>query len=746
MASYDFKLGDASVSISSGNFAFGGASDASATLDGTVIDSQLSGSTIETKHGLLQVSNSTDKVYDFTALSGGTFTFTDVKDSVSIAAFDGSNITTGITLNVAAETNAALKKISTGYGADKVTVTGATTDAYTVDLGDGNDILKFDGGLATVTLGGGKDTINVSAGSATVTLTDYNYAEGDLVSMSSAKLASVDFASGNVTIGGTSSSVMAALAENDGVYELQLNDAHYVRTGASADYVAKDVIDFASSSDADVLNLTLAGKNTDVNTVVVGATSGTVNIVVGKAAANITVDSGVDFGLGINKKGSTVNVSSILDSNDTLYLMDNAKISDIKIGDSANGSNLNTLTYGTTTVVSAIAATSVSGSFKYDINGQAGVLAYGDKTDILYTEDVTYYTRANAVDASEYGEVILNLNGVMGDAFADSIVEIKNVTSGLVAGRDKANTTIGIATEGGKKTEVYGGVAGNDSIALDNSDDDATNIIWYSNGDGNDTVSGFNAENDSVYFHDSAAAASILNDVTSINGSDIVVAMDKKNKLTLTGIGKADKDETNVINFSDIAGTNFKVAVGDGTNVAYTAGVNIYKGAKTLKIDGSDDLVVYTGASNDQYGYYDSSIKSIDASEATGTVYLSGTNANGMSITGGEGVNHMWGGGDKAQTLNGGDGVNVFWFGTGDGKDTAKNAKAEDGVNFYNIENIDDVAVKASGNAFTVTIGSDVLKVNLDVTAEEALKTFTFANQAGVQYTYDTKTNKFQQK
>lgn len=744
MASYEFDLGTASVSVSGGNFAFGGEASASYTLDGTVIDSTLAGGVIETKHGRLQAGTD-GKMYDFTALSGGTFTFTDKKDSVSIASFDGSDITSGITLNVNSSTNAALKDIKTGYGADKVTVTGASDGQYTVDLGDGKDILTFNSGLATVTMGGGKDTLNVSAAGATVTLTDYNYAEGDLVSMTGAALASVDFTSGEVTIGSASkSSVFASLAENDGVYELQLNETHYVRTGVSADYVAKDVIDFASNSDADVLNLTLAGKNTDVNTVNVGATSGTVNIVVGKAAANITVDSGVDFGLGINKKGSAVSVSSILDSSDTLYLMDNAKISDITLG-STGSADPSDLIYGTTTVKSAIAAGSVAGGFKYDINGQAGVLAYGNGTDVAYAEDVTYYARATAVDAGEYGEVVLNLNGVMGDAFADSINEIKNVTSGLVAGRNNADTKIGIATEGGEKTEVYGGVAGNDSIALA-SDDDATDIIWYSNGDGNDTVSGFNAENDSVYFHDSAAAASILNDVTSIKGSDLVVAMDKKNKLTLTGIGKAATDETNVINFSDIAGTNFKVAVGDGKNVSYTAGVNIYKGAKTLKIDGSDDLVVYTGASNDQYGYYDKSIKAIDASEATGTVYLSGTNASGMNITGGEGVNHMWGGGDKAQTLTGGDGVNVFWFGTGDGKDTAKNAKAEDGVNFYNVENIDDVAVNASGKAFTVTIGSDVLKVDLDVTAEEALKTFTFANQAGVQYTYDTKTNKFQQK
>ena len=107
----------------------------------------------------------------------------------------------------------------------------------------------------------------------------------------------------------------------------------------------------------------------------------------------------------------------------------------------------------------------------------------------------------------------------------------------------------------------------------------------------------------------------------------------------------------------------------------------------------------------------------------------------------------MWGGGDQVQTLTGGDGVNVFWFGNGDGRDTAKSAKAEDGVYLYNVEKIDDVVVKTSTNYFTVSVGSNSLKVDLGtVKADDALKTFTFADKAGVQYTYDTKTNKFQQK
>ncbi|MDY6054025.1 MAG: hypothetical protein SPI64_07905, partial [Anaerovibrio sp.] len=202
------------------------------------------------------------------------------------------------------------------------------------------------------------------------------------------------------------------------------------------------------------------------------------------------------------------------------------------------------------------------------------------------------------------------------------------------------------------------------------------------------------------------------------------------------------------IDFKDAAGNNFKVAVGDGTTVDYATGVNIYKGATTLKVSGSDDLILYTGANNDQFGYFDG-INKIDATDAKGTLALSGSNVNGMEIHGGTGVNNMWGGGNKVQTMYGNEdaAVNVFWFGNTDGRDTAKNAKAEDGVYLYDVEKIDDVTVKASTNYFTVNVGNNALKVEVGAAdATTVLEKFTFADKAGVLYTYNTETKKFQQK
>ena len=741
MAVNKYDLKTASVSVSASEFTFPASAQ---TVDGVEFAANYSNSVLETKHGLLTVTGE-EKKYNFTALTGGDFTFID-DTNASVASFDGSAASSAInvTVNNDASGNNELKSIITGSGKDVVSVTKA--NGATFDLGAGNDSISVAAGTATVTLGDGKDTINIAdAASTSVTITDYSYAD-DTVILAAADdtTLKMNYDKSMFTVKGTTTEVSIGTTMNNGVYELNLSKTgasdttHFVRTNVSSvDYVAKDAINFESDANTTTLNLTLAGKNADENSVKVGATEGTVNIVAGKAQATITVNAGVDLGLGIAKNGSVVSVTSALDAKDTLYLVDGGKLDELTF-------NSADLSYGTTSVKSAL-DNSNEGTFNYNINGKTGVLRYGTNSTngtVTYTKGVSYYANAATVNAADYGDVVLNLNGYSDDAFAAGIKTIAGVTSGLVAGRNNEATTINLATEANKKTEVYGGVGGADTIDASAADEESTNVIWYSNGDGKDSVKGFDKGNNSIYFHDATAAASVLNDALTVDSTgNMTLTLTKgKDELTL------DKTTGKTIDFKDAAGNNFKVAVGDGTTVNYAAGVNIYKGATTLKVSGSDDLILYTGANNDQYGYFNG-ITKIDATEAKGTVALSGSNVNGMEIQGGTGVNNMWGGGDKVQTLIGGEGVNVFWFGNGDGRDTAKNAKAEDGINLYNVEKIDDVAVKASTNYFTVTVGSNALKLDVgNADAATVLEKFTFADKAGMLYTYNTKTNKFQQK
>ena len=740
------------ISVASGQFTVDGSNAASVTGT-TTVKAGTKTAVIEDKKGLLIAG--ADNEYSFTAMSGGEFEFQDHQSQAEITSFDASAVSSAVKISVNASQNAKLSNIVTGAGRDVVSVKDVT--AGTFDLGAGNDSIEITKGIATVNLGEGRDTIKIAGDDTTIIkIADYSYAD-DTVIFAKADVNSLklDSEHSQITVkNDDNATVKIGTTMNNGVYELNLSKdgtdvTHFVRTNVSSvDYLAKDAINFESDVDTTALNLTLAGKNTDSNTVNVKATEGTVNIVAGKAQASITVGAGVDLGLGIAKNGSVVSVTSALDAKDTLYLVDGGKLDELTFDTTGDA----TLKYGsdaakaTAKVVNAFTKGS-EGSFNYNINGKTGVLRYGTTSGatngtVTYTKGVSYYANAATVDASDYGDVVLNLNGYSDDAFAADIKAIKGVTSGLVAGRNNEATTINLATEANKKTEVYGGVGGADTINFKDADEESTNVIWYSNGDGKDTVTDFDKGNNSIFFHDATAAASVLNDVLTVDSAGKMTLTLAKGKDELT----LDKTHGKTIDFKDAAGNNFKVAVGDGNTVNYAAGVNIYKGATTLKVSGSDDLILYTGANNDQFGYFNG-ITKIDAIEAKGTVALSGSNVNGMEIYGGTGVNNMWGGGDKVQTLIGGEGVNVFWFGNGDGRDTAKNAKAEDGINLYNVEKIDDVAVKASTNYFTVTVGSNALKVDVgSADAATVLEKFTFADKAGVLYTYNTKTNKFQQK
>lgn len=733
---YDLKT---NISVKSGYFETG----ADVTVNSTKVASGTKTSVIEDKKGLL-FAGENDGEYSFKALSGGKFTFED-GDKAKITSFDASAATSAVEISVNSAKNAKLTNIVTGSGKDTVTVTAVDNGIF--DLGAGNDSITVAGGTSTVTLGDGKDTISIAdVATTSVKIADYSYAD-DTVILNNASVASLKmkYSDSMFTVKGNAGAIVSVgTTMNNGVYELNLsngaNATHFVRTNVSSvDYVAKDAINFESDADTTSLNLTLAGKNADKNTVNVGATEGTVSIGAGKAQADISVAAGVELSLGISKKGSVVSVNNALDAKDTLYLVDGGKLDELTFDTTGGAADLK---YGSTgaKVTNAFDKDS-EGAFNYNINGKTGVLRYGHNNTVTYTKGVSYYANAVSVDAADYGEVVLNLNGDSDNAFAAGINTIDSVTSGWVVGRNNEETTINLVTEANKKTEVYGGVGGNDAIKFTNADEESTNVIWYSNGDGKDNVTGFQKGNNSIYFHDATAAASVLNNVLTMNGTNMTLTLTKgKDELSL------DNTYGKTIDFKDAAGNNFKVAVGNGTTVDYATGVNIYKGATTLKVSGSDDLILYTGANNDQFGYFDG-INKIDATDAKGTLALSGSNVNGMEIHGGTGVNNMWGGGDKVQTLTGGEGVNVFWFGNTDGRDTAKNAKAEDGVYLYDVEKIDDVTVKASTNYFTVNVGNNALKVEVGTDdATTVLEKFTFADKAGVLYTYNTETKKFQQK
>ena len=413
------------------------------------------------------------------------------------------------------------------------------------------------------------------------------------------------------------------------------------------------------------------------------------------------------------------------------------------------------LTYGKTSV-SGVLATNATGSFKVQNNGadDAFLMAYTttDTKAISFNSDAKFYLAPDkskaSVDASDLSEANINMNGNGVDyaVFDSNIVALKTAQSGYVVGRNNVATSID-ASEGAGRLDIYGGAGakGNDTIVLGDSNT-STDVIYYSLGDGNDTVTGFDAESDVVFFYNATANYKDLASVIKVNGvNDTSVVFDKKtNALTLNG----DYQGKTLVFADQNMAEAMKVAIGNNNVVEFATDTKVYTNATTLNVNTGntgDVLAINLTAQSDAYGYYSTDIVEINAAGSNATTYLVGANKANSKVIGGTGTNYIYGGGNKNQELVGNAAaVDVIYFGTGDGKDNVTSINADDGVLLYNVADINSVKVTADSSQTVVSLGSD--KLTLNGLTETDLATFTFADQSGALYTYNTTDKKFVQK
>lgn len=681
-----------------------------------------------------------DSKIKFTTELGGEYSFTE--DGVTVTAFDASGVKDVIKFDASA---LALEDIKTGAGNDSIVA--STVKGATIKTGDGNDTVVVGESTAevSVTLGDGKDTLVVSDGK--VTVMDYSFAEGDKISVGSTAgflPESVKVAEdGKFSIGGTS--VTGTLKSEGGVAELNLNGAHYAfATGNVSDYVAKDKVLFqVAATDVDTINFTSGKQGASVVASVMTGDA-TLNFVSGSGNDSVVVtgSKNTKINYAITKNSGEDEFDKVFTTDDTLILKD------------GNGTNLkidtNTLVYGNTSVNGVLAATDKTGSFKVQ-NGtsDAFLMAYtSDKSKaISFNSDAKFYLAVaeSAVDASDVSEANINMNGDGTEyaVFDKNIVALKTAQSGYVVGRNNADTSVD-ASAGVGRLDIYGGAKGDDKIILDNNT--STDVVYYSLNDGNDTVTGFNSESDVVFFYNATANYKDLASVVKSADytASATVAFSKTNTLTLDGnfTGKtlvfADQNMAEAM----------KVAIGNGANVEFATDTKVYTNANTLSVNtGStgDVIAVNLAAQSDAYGYYSTDIVNINATGSNATTYLVGANKASAKVTGGTGTNYIYGGGDKNQELVGNTAaVDVIYFGTGDGKDDVTQISADDGVFLYNVADINSVKVTADSSQTVVSLGSD--KLTLNGLSETDLATFTFADQSGALYTYNTTDKKFVQK
>ena len=673
----------------------------------------------------------------FTTELGGEYSFTET--NASVTAFDASGAKDVIKLT---SVPAGLVDIKTGAGND---VIGASVGGSTVKSGDGNDFVTVSNN-ASVTLGDGKDTLYVTGGK--VTVMDYSFAEGDKISVvgiTGFVPASVTVADdGKFSVGGTS--VTGSLKSEGGVAELMVNDKHYAfATGNVSDYVAKDEVMFqiATGADVDTINFTSGKQGASVVASVMTGDA-TLNFVSGSGSDSVVGTTKTKINYAITKNSGEDKFDKVFTTDDTLILKD------------GNGTNLKisadkNLVYGNTSVIGVLDAN--TGAFNVQNGTDASFLmAYSavDSVAIAFNTDAKFYLAADksksAVDASEISEVNINMNGDGTEyaVFDSNIVALKTAQSGYVVGRNNADTSVD-ASAGVGRLDIYGGAKGDDKIVLDNNT--STDVIYYSLGDGNDTVTGFDAANDVVFFYNANANYKDLASVVKYDEdtTTATVTFDKKtNALTLNGVNAGD---TLVFADQNMAEA-MKVAIGKNDVVEFATDTKVYTNATTLNVNTGntgDVLAINLTAQSDAYGYYSTDIVEINAAGSSATTYLVGANKANSKVIGGTGTNYIYGGGNKNQELVGNAAaVDVIYFGTGDGKDNVTSINADDGVLLYNVADISSVKVTADSSQTVVSLGSD--KLTLNGLTETDLATFTFADQSGALYNYNTTDKKFVQK
>ena len=534
--------------------------------------------------------------------------------------------------------------------------------------------------------------------------------------------------------------------KRDGVYELKTGPderslkLYAVAAAEDVTYAAKEAIDFSSDAATTTLDLTLTGEG---NEVTMQAGKGTLNLHAVSVGADVVVGSGVDVNLGVCKH-SSVTLSSALDASDILYLEDGSEIGDYSFEDKDIYVTMDKVKHAV--VTKAMDEAGKTGRFTYTNGTYYRTLSYGGGDIVDYEDDVDYFARAKTLAVGTQQDEIIHLGGQYKNVGYDTnIATVAGFYGGALAGQADKDNIFHITTLEGHKSEIYGGGASSDTVDLTDAQEGSQNVIWYGLQDGNDSVKGFDADTDRVYFHDMTADTKSLSDILKVTDSGAAITLDGKLSLAGDFSGK-------VLTFTDAAGQTVKAAIAGDQELTYSSDTKIYKTMEygtTLKVAESDEVYIETDANTDELGYYDSKITAIDASQSTGKIALSGSNIAGFTLTGGSGSNQLYGGGDKGQVMNGTQNVvDIFWFGFGDGQDTANKVEASDGLNLWNVTSIDDVQVTVGSDYFTVAVGTDRLKCNTQAgtTGTQVLESFTFGVVDHTQYNYDTTTKSFKLK
>lgn len=658
--------------------------------------------------------------------------------------------------------------ISTGAGND--TVTGATVEGVTYDLGDGNDVidiastgkkatidagagndsLKIAGEGTQVTLGDGKDTISI--GAKNVNITDFDWANDTI------QLASDLDVSSLATDGGWGNSAATGTVEaaDAGFYAISANVGGETKNYAWAgtDGTTIDV----SGSKSKVGFQIYSNINDEAGDSVIGSRQND-SIVAG---SNDTIDGGRgDDSISIAKGATAVTYklydggdsdtvqgfTAGFDSEDDVIYVDTADA--IKKASIASTSGLIIATGKAKVSLAGVATGTDSLNVKVNVAGENANVQFFEsgKNDSLngdanyvwsMTDDGTLKLVADSTDytidlgnSTNYGDTRMyhNVSNVDASASNGNVVLVSGSKAAKLTGGTGSSTLIGA----GSKGDVLVGGSGND-------------VYEYAAGYGKDTIDKYSYENtaSSKNGEDTIHFASAASSFTS-NGKNITLTFNSDSSQTLTVKDRGANDAIRFTVGDDTVATVAKVGNATAANkFTFSDDVTLYAGGSkvdtvTVGTDTYDKKNIWLDNSGTDKSAQYYGIEVVDASATTADVVIAGSSAN-ETLKASKGKSDLNGGAGNDVLYGNKSGDTTFWFGAKGGKDTIMSSNTTDKVLLYDYDTTDiNASACTYGTNLTLAFndGSTLTVKNVSAGAQQ------FTLKDGSVWTYDTKTKTF---
>lgn len=730
LKTFDLKLTDVAATVDAGATKF--KSDSS---DVNIVEGSSTVATAVTKDlasakldGFGTLNADTDKVVTFVAdaaLQSGAYTASH-GNNASLKTFDASKASANLSL-------------TTGL---------VSVDGGALKAGSGNDTILIADTVNTAPTGvkvfGGKgaDLFVVKGDSAAIEIADYNYAEGDKISVATAPVMANFDTNGNMTVG-TDSTVKGYGA--DGVYKFGVIDGNkkkydYVAAVSNADvnftagtdnlvFQAKNggsvTVDASKAASASInatvnADITLGGITTTENHVTVGAGAGSTAVVdLGYGKDSIEATAGTALTLKVGREDGVENsLKAALDSDDTLVLT-TGKISDV----SMVGTNKADLMFGATSVAGAFGS-DTTGTFNVQFGSdEAKKLAYTstDTKAVAYSKDVSYYLGAGksaiSMAAGSTDDVVLDMvnftNGIASVDLTDvNKVNKKAAVDIIATGNASINATVAhsdvewkfdLTAKDTADSPTYNvldvaGAAGVDRIVLsDSAKGNQDSVKGFVAGEDILVLSDVDKLTEKTFTRGTANTDVVLqNSKASINGAlaqgtdlDVVLADGTAKKVALAGAGTgtagavvATQKTTTVINQDTVDGiVKFDIKDATENNAAFVVDMT---GTVSNAID-------YLG----KFTSIDATVGAADAliigNEAITSIKATGSADHGAVVWAGAKANAQI---SLAPSASGAtDAGNIVWTGALDGASSVAGFDDKDKLYVYGVDGLSKTAV-----------------------------------------------------